>query len=217
MTAAPRSSAVSGPTERPRIGVLGGSFDPPHIGHVLLAQDALETLALTHLVVVPAAIQPLKGVQPTPAAARLAMTRAAFEGMPRTSVDPIEIERGGLSFMVDTVEALARRWPDAELLLLLGADAAAGLARWREPDRLLRCARLVVAVRADASAAEQAEPWRDWPGILPPRRLASRRVDVSSTEIRARVASGRSIHGFVPEAVAAYIATSGLYLSRNAC
>lgn len=202
---------------RLRIGILGGSFDPPHVGHVLMAQDALELLGLDHLRIVPAGTQPLKGSASATAAQRLTMVRAAFAGIARVEVDPIEIDRGGLSYMVDTVEHYAGRWPEAELFLLLGADAAADLARWRDPQRLLQLVQLVVAVRDDESMGAAPVPWATWRAIHPPVQLASRRVDVSSSEIRARIAAGRSIHGFVPEAVAAVIAASGLYLSRNAC
>ena len=211
------TSPEQAPSSRLRIGILGGSFDPPHVGHVLLAQDALELLGLHRLLIVPAGRQPLKGSSSATAAERLAMVHAAFAGISRVEVDPIEIDRGGLSYMVDTVEHFAGRWPEAELLLLLGADAAADLARWRDPQRLLQLVQLVVAVRADETMGSSPVPWATWPAIHPPVQLASRRVDVSSSEIRARVAAGRSIHGFVPEAVAAFIAASGLYLSRNAC
>lgn len=211
------TSPEPGPSGRRRIGILGGSFDPPHVGHLLMAQDALDLLGLDRLLVVPAGTQPLKGTAAATAAQRLAMVQAAFAGISRVEVDPIEIDRGGLSYMVDTMEHFAGRWPDAELLLLLGADAAADLARWRDPQRLLQRVQLVIAVRDDETFGAAPLPWATWPAIHPPVQLASRRVDVSSSEIRARIAAGRSIHGFVPEAVAAYIAASGLYLSRNAC
>lgn len=211
-------TAAGSPGSPPRrVGILGGSFDPPHVGHLLLAQDAIDALALDLLLVVPTGTQPLKGPVGTPAADRLAMTRAAFADVPGTAVDALEIERGGLSYMVDTVETFARRWPGAEFLLLVGTDAAADLARWRDPERLLRLVQLVVAGRGGEAGGDAPAPWRDWPDIRPPRRLTGRRVDVSSSEVRARVAAGQSIRGFVPDAVAAYIAASGLYLSRNAC
>ncbi len=199
----------------PRIGIFGGSFDPPHVGHLLSVIDAVEQLALDRVQVVPAGVQPLKGDVAAPPADRLAMARACFAEVPAAEVDPIEIERAGLSFMVDTVEHYAGRWPGAELLLLLGADAAATLDRWRAPERLLHLTQLVVLERA--GEAGEAEPWRQWPGIRPPLRLPTRRIDVSSSEVRARVASGRSISGFVVPSVAAHIAAAGLYLSRKAC
>lgn len=182
-----------------------------------MATDAIETLALDDLRIVPTGVQPLKGDVAVSAEHRLAMVQAAFAGLPRVTVDTIEIERFGLSFMVETAEHFARSWPDAELLLLLGADSAATLDRWRDPERLLSLVQLVVLDRSSATGAPAAEPWRDWLGIRSPLRLATRRIDVSSSEIRTRVASGRPICGFVPESVASYIAASGLYLARNAC
>ena len=207
-----------------RIGIFGGSFDPPHTGHVLVALDAIEALALDRLQVVPAATQPLKLGTKTASLDRLAMTRQCFEGLPHVEVDPIEIERGGLSFTVDTVESYRRQWPAAELHLLLGEDAVAGLPRWREPERLLSMVRLVVLTRTFDAAATTSAPAS--PGIgqwlsthgheVLVRRLATRRIDISSTEIRTRVNDGRSIRGFVPDAVAAYIASTGLYLQESA-
>jgi nicotinate-nucleotide adenylyltransferase len=199
-----------------RVGIFGGSFDPPHAGHLLSVLDAQEALALDLVQVVPAGAQPLKPGHATTPGDRLAMASACFADLPGIAVDAIEIERGGLSYMIETVEAYGGRWPDAELFLLLGADAAAGLDRWREPERLLRLAQLIVLDRAGASDA-LAEPWREWSGIRPPRRLAARRIDVSSSEVRSRVAAGHPIRGFVPDSVAAHIASAGLYLSRNAC
>ena len=183
-----------------RIGILGGSFDPPHAGHLLVAQDALDELALDRLLVVPAAQQPLKGPGQTPAAHRLAMVQACFGGVPRIVVDPIEIDRGGLSFMVDTV----------------GDDVVSTLPRWRDVTRLLSMVQLVVLHRADRGHDEAAlTDTLVSVGASTARRLATRRIDLSSTEIRARIRDGRSIRGCVPDAVATYIATTGLYLENS--
>ena len=199
-----------------RIGILGGSFDPPHVGHLLVAQDALDELALDRLLIVPAAQQPLKGAGQTPAAHRLAMLHACFSGIPGIEVDPIEIERGGLSFMVDTVESLRRRWPSATLHLLVGDDVVPTLPRWRDVTRLLSLVQLVVLHRADRGHDLTALAFPlESVGAGTARRLATRRVDLSSTEIRARVRDGRSIRGFVPDAVETYIATTGLYLENS--
>jgi len=198
------------------IGILGGSFDPPHVGHLLVAQDALDALALDRLLIVPTAQQPLKGEDQTTAAHRLAMVRACFGGIPGIEVDPIEIDRGGLSFMVDTVESLRRRWPSATLHLLVGDDVVSTLPRWRDVTRLLSMVQLVVlhrALRSDDVAALTVP--LDRVGATTARRLATRRVDVSSTEIRARVRDGRAIRGFVSDAVETYIATTGLYLENS--
>ncbi len=187
-----------------RLGIFGGTFDPPHIGHLLVGTDAVEALGLDRLLWIPAARQPLKAhAHLAPAAARLEMTRRLVGDDPRFAVDAIEIDRDGLSFTVDTLAALAEREPDAERFLLLGADAWALFRQWREPAAILRLATVVVLTRGEAVADTLVEP--------APRVLPSRRIDVSSTEIRARVRAGRSIRGFVPEAVRDYIERSGLY------
>lgn len=199
-----------------RIGIFGGSFDPPHVGHLLVAQDALDAVPLDRLLVVPAAQQPLKGDGQTPARHRLAMVRACFEGVPRIQVDPIEIDRGGLSFMVDTVETLRGRFPQAALHLLIGDDVVSTLPRWRDVHRLMSMVQLVVLHRADREQVPSLPAgWREDEQGGTPRRIATRRIDLSSTEIRARVRDRRSIRGFVPDAVAAYIATTGLYLENS--
>jgi nicotinate-nucleotide adenylyltransferase len=199
-----------------RVGIFGGSFDPPHVGHLLVAVDALERLGLDRMVLVPTAQQPLKlaqGGSQASAEQRLAMTRLLVDGDPRFEVDPIEIERGGISFTVDTLEAMAGRWPGAELFLLAGADVLGTFHRWREPERIRSLATLVVLTR-DALEGAGDGPATPPPAGLPggqPELLATRRVDVSSTEIRARLRSGKSIRGFVPEAVADFIRSAGLY------
>jgi nicotinate-nucleotide adenylyltransferase len=187
-----------------RVALLGGTFDPPHIGHWLAAVDAFEALDLDRLVFVPAARQPLKQDRETaPAAARLAMLRAMAEGDPRFAVDPIELERPGLSFTVDTLEAYRRRAEVAELYFVIGADALASFDRWKSPERVRQLATLVV-LRRDADVV-------DLPAGVDARVLRSRRIDVSSTEVRARLRAGQSIRGFVPAAVEAYLTASGLY------
>ncbi|MBX3132724.1 MAG: nicotinate-nucleotide adenylyltransferase [Gemmatimonadaceae bacterium] len=187
-----------------RIGILGGTFDPPHIGHLLLALDAVEALGLDQLVFVPAARQPLKqGVPMTAAEHRLAMVRLLAAADSRFHVDDSEVTRGGLSFTIDTVRGLRTAHPDAELFLLMGADTAATLPQWRETEALALLVQVAVAGRGDGPMPKPAG-FRVQP-------LPSRRVDISATEIRVRVGAGRSIRGFVPDAVADYIAAHGLY------
>jgi nicotinate-nucleotide adenylyltransferase len=195
-----------------RLGLFGGSFDPPHIGHLLIAQDAIEALSLDHLLVVPAGRQPLKGGDQTPPEHRLAMVRVCFDAIARIEVDPVEITRGGLSYMVDTVEDVLRRWPEAQIHLLVGSDVVPTLPRWKDPERLLGRVRLVVLYR-DTNGA--VPPHQEIHGSEQVEWLATRRVDVSSTEVRARVRDGRSIRGFVPDSVATYIASTGLYLEKS--
>ena len=186
-----------------RIGIFGGTFDPPHVGHLLAANDAVEALALDRLYFVPAARQPLKaGLAASAPHHRVAMVERLFAGDPRFALETIEIERGGLSYTIDTLRALRARWQvDVTLFLLLGRDAAATLPQWREPEALATMAQIVVLTRAGEAV--------DLPAGA--RTLATRRVDVSSTEIRARVREGKAIRGFVPDAVADYIAAADLY------
>ena len=187
-----------------RLGIYGGSFDPPHLGHLLPVIDAAEQLGLDGVRFVPAAIQPLKvGRASASPADRLAMTERLVEGIPGFTVDPAEIDRPGLSYSVDTLAGVAADVPGAELFLLLGADAYALFDQWRDPDRVLALATIVVMARGDGTM-----PPRERPGV---RVLQSRRVDISSTELRARVRDGRTIRGFVPDAVAHYVAEHRLY------
>jgi nicotinate-nucleotide adenylyltransferase len=195
-----------------RIGLFGGSFDPPHTGHIIVAQDAIEALGLDVLLVIPAAQQPLKGAEQTAGAHRLAMVRACFGGLPKVVVDPVEITRGGLSFMVDTVEDVRGRWPHAQLHLLVGRDVVPTLTRWKDPERLLGMVRLVVLYRDTVGAGPSSQEIPDGAQV---QWLATRRVDLSSTEVRTRVRDGRSIRGFVPESVASYIESTGLYLENS--
>jgi nicotinate-nucleotide adenylyltransferase len=205
-----------------RIGLLGGSFDPPHNGHLLAAEDAMDALRLDCTMLIPAAIQPLKhaekhgprslrspqdgegeGRSPqgdrASAEDRLAMTRLLVDGVPGFQVNAIEIERGGLSYTVDTLSALAAQLPSSELFWLIGADGLKTFGKWRSPEKIV-----IVLRRAGETADVSGLPG-------PPQLIETRRVDISSTEIRQRVREGKSIRGFVPDAVADYIASAGLY------
>jgi nicotinate-nucleotide adenylyltransferase len=185
-----------------RLGIFGGSFDPPHVGHLLVVTDACEALRLDRLIFVPAAVQPLKGGQASATARhRLEMVRLLVADDTRFTVDPIEIEREGLSYTVETLAAFAERHPEAERFFLVGMDVLASFGQWREPERVLRLATLAVMQRAGETGPVPA-------GAV---RVETRRVDVSSTEIRNRVRTGRAIRGFVPDAVAAYIEGQRLY------
>jgi len=186
-----------------RIGLLGGSFDPPHVGHLLTASDAVDALRLDRIVLIPAATQPLKQGQAGAAPEqRLAMTRLLAAADPRFEVDALEVERGGLSFTVDTLAAYATRFPGATLFFLVGADVLESLSRWREPERLRTLATLAVMQRGGEAPVALPE------GMV---AVATRRVDVSSTEIRARVRQGLPVRGFVTDPVADYIAAERLY------
>jgi nicotinate-nucleotide adenylyltransferase len=188
-----------------RLGIFGGSFDPPHLGHLLPVIDAAESLGLDAVRFVPAAVQPFKeGRAGASAAHRLAMTERLVAGIPGFGADRTEVDRPGLSFTVDTVDALSRSHPGDELVLLIGADAFALFDQWREPQRILAMAGIAILVRG----GEQGPDTGAHAGV---QLLQTRRVDISSTELRARVAAGRTIRGFVPDAVADYIAEHRLY------
>lgn len=194
-----------------RLGLFGGSFDPPHIGHLLAAVDAYESLALDKLVFIPAAIQPLKtGMSAAAAHQRLAMVRLLVGADTRFAVDAVEIDRAGLSYTVDTLETFAQRFPDAERFFLIGEDAIAAFGAWRNPEQILKLAKLAILRRqggVGSVSTVDSEPSLPSGTIA----LATRLVDVSSTEIRDRVRNGKSIRGFVPESVAAFIETERLY------
>lgn len=206
-----------------RLGIFGGSFDPPHVGHLLAASDAVEALGLDRLIFIPAWAQPLKDRPSAAGEHRLEMVRRLAAGDPRFEVDPVEVERNRLSYTVETLDILAARAPAAKRFLLVGADVLSSFGRWREPARIRELAELVVLQRGSGEGAgtdesEAIRVMRESGGAAageavrtPPRVLRTRRVDVSSTEIRARVRDGRSIHGFVPESVAAYIEENKLY------
>jgi nicotinate-nucleotide adenylyltransferase len=199
-----------------RLGLFGGTFDPPHVGHLLAASDAYELLGLDRMVLIPAAQQPLKvGRTAAPAEARLAMVHAMVDGDGRFEVDEIEIRRSGLSFSVDTLRVYAGRHPEAERFFCIGADTLTSLRSWREPDRVVALARLTVLSREGTGPSDAGEVRRFVDALSADARepvvLPTRRIDVSSTEIRNRVRAGKSIFGFVTDAVARYVETSGLY------
>ena len=208
--------------ESMRIGVFGGSFDPVHVGHLLLAECCREQAGLDRVLFVPAATQPHKQDRRLAAPEhRVEMLRLATGGHPAFAVATLEIDRGGVSYTVDTLAALAAAHPGAELCLLLGPDALAGLPSWREPARIAAWATLVAVERErldDLPAAAAAAGLRD---LLGPERLAEildRRVrmpaiGIRASDLRAAVAAGRSIRYRTPRAVEAFIETHGLYRS----
>jgi nicotinate-nucleotide adenylyltransferase len=190
-----------------RTGVFGGTFDPPHVGHLLLAADARDALRLDKLIFVPAGAQPFKVETPPVASAedRLEMVRLAVADDANYVVDDAEIHRKGLSYTVDTLEHLAERYRGSKLFLLMGHDTLAGFAQWRNPERIRELATLAVMERSgDPSLWNEVE----LEGVV---TVSTRRVDVSSTEIRERLRAKKSIKGFVPESVEQFIEARGLY------
>ncbi|MDO8502902.1 MAG: nicotinate (nicotinamide) nucleotide adenylyltransferase [Gemmatimonadaceae bacterium] len=198
-----------------RLGVLGGSFNPPHIGHLVVASDAHEALKLDRLLIVPAFANPLKptdGRSPLPEQ-RLEMVRRAFGGDPRFEVSAMEIERGGLSYMVDTLEGLAAQNAGAELTLLVGLDSFRTMDRWKRPERIRELARIAVLTRRQDHDGQRRDDVNLQSGVT---IVTARRIDVSSSEIRERLAAGKSIRGFVAESVEAFISAAKLYRSPAA-
>ncbi|HET7620787.1 MAG TPA: nicotinate-nucleotide adenylyltransferase [Gemmatimonadaceae bacterium] len=194
-----------------RLGIFGGSFDPPHVGHLLAASDAFEFLELDRLVFVPAAVQPFKQHEVQASAAqRLRMVELMIADDPRFAADPVEIDRMGLSFTVDTLDVLAAREPGARRFLLIGEDLADEISTWRDARRIAELAEVVVLARTPSESGHAGDGER-----VPLTRIATRRIEISSTEIRARVLAGKTIHGFVTEAVAGFIEAAGLYRHRG--
>jgi nicotinate-nucleotide adenylyltransferase len=186
--------------------LFGGTFDPPHTGHLIVAQDAALALGLDRVLFVPASLPPHKQHRTiTPAAFRMRMLTLALGDDARFSLDAVELERPGPSYTVDTLRELRRRVLGGDWTLLLGADQYAEFATWREPEEVLRLATVAVLERGGGSPSP-AEPTRAEVVHVPVTR-----IDISSTAIRERVAAGVSIRYLVPAQVEAFIAESGLY------
>ena len=182
-----------------RIGVYGGTFDPIHYGHLILAREALEQLQLEEIIFVPAAQSPHKlGQTPTPAPVRVEMLQRAIEGEPRFRIDEIEVNRPPPSFTIDTVTELRRRDDQLEIFYLIGSDNLPKLETWRRIDELRALVRFVVLERGHAAAGS-------------PYLTIRRQIEISATEIRNRVATGRSIQYLVPPAVEEIIRQGQLY------
>jgi nicotinate-nucleotide adenylyltransferase len=189
-----------------KIGLFGGSFDPVHLGHLLVAQAAVEELGLDRLFFIPAAQSPFKPEsQPAPASARLQWLRLALAGKMNCEVDELEIRRGGISYTVETLRDYRRRFPHAELFYLIGADNAAKLNAWRDADELARLAEFIAIPRPGGAAAVFPPPFRG-------RMLKGFPLGVSSSEIRARVKAGQPIGHLVPPFVAEAIRAARLYV-----
>ena len=195
-----------------RLGILGGTFNPPHHGHLACARAARDQLGLDVVLLMPAGVPPHKEVPADPGPeVRYDLCRRAIEGEEGLDVSRLEIDRPGRSYTVDTLTALRERSPQDELTFIVGGDMAKTLPSWREPEAVLRLATVAVAERSGAERAEidAALAPLDAAGRI--RHFDMPRVDVSSSEVRARVAAGRPIGDLVPSGVAARIAAEGLY------
>jgi nicotinate-nucleotide adenylyltransferase len=194
------------PPDTARLGLLGGTFDPPHVGHVATAAIVRHALSLDELWLV-VANRPWQKVGTravSPAAVRLALTEAAVAGVDGIRVSSVEIERGGDSYTADTLAALRRERPERDLLVVVGHDAAAGLPTWERAEEVRTGATIVVVDRPGVPAPPLPPGWAFV-------RVEVPRLDVSSTDLRHRVRAGRPIDGLVPPAVRALIDAGGLY------
>jgi nicotinate-nucleotide adenylyltransferase len=189
-----------------KLGLFGGSFDPVHLGHLLVAQAAMEELALGRLFFIPAAQSPFKPEsKPAPASIRLQLLRLALAGKTNCEIDEQEIRRGGISYTIETLRDYVQRFPHTELFYLIGADNAAKLNEWRAANELAELAEFVAIPRPGGPAANFPPPFRG-------RTLKGFPLGVSSSEIRARVKAGLPIDPFVPPPVAEAIHRGRLYL-----
>lgn len=195
-----------------RVGILGGTFDPIHIGHLIIAQEAWLQLGLERVIFIPAHTQPLKqGEKHTPAPARLEMVRLATADNPHFGVSTIELERGGTSYTADTLAELHRREPDVAWHFIIGVDAINQIRHWRAPDTLIGLTRLAVAARPgydlDLGALDA-----QLPGLSRAVDMIDvPQLDIASHDLRARVAAGKPITYWIPAAVEDFITREGLY------
>lgn len=185
-----------------KIGIYGGTFDPIHHGHLILAREAFEQLALDKVIFVPAAVSPFKGAPSAAAEARLRMLRVAIEGEPEFVSDDCDLRRAPPSYTFDTVGQIRQREGEATFYYLLGEDNIEGLSRWHRFNELRE---LVDFVVLDRSGTAPKHPYR----------TVRRKIDISATEIRKRVASGRSIRYLVPAAVEEIIRQENLYREQG--
>lgn len=187
-----------------RVGILGGTFDPVHLGHLVVAQEVHERLGLDRTVLVPAGVPPHRtGSRVTSAPIRLGMLRAALGGDSRFEISTLELDRSGPSYTVDTLERMRTDWPGARLHLVIGADQWSRFHTWRSPQRIAEVADLVVVGRNGEAGSEME---------LPHQWVQVPRIDVSSSGIRERIKTGRPIRFLVPDAVCRIIEGESLYL-----
>jgi len=196
-----------------RVGLLGGTFNPPHLAHLVCAQEALVQLGLERVLLVPTRVPPHKVMEVEPGVAhRVAMCEAVAAADPRLAVSLVDVRRDGPSFTVDTLKALHADAPGDELTFIVGGDMAHSLPTWREPEAVLELAHLGVAEREELSRADIATQLAGLRGAA--RRLRffdMPRIDISSSLIRRRLAAGLPVRYLVPDAVDAYLRREGLY------
>jgi nicotinate-nucleotide adenylyltransferase len=193
-----------------RIGIFGGTFDPPHNGHYEIARRAKEQLCLSKVVFVPAYIPPHKqNTVATKAADRLNMLKLLVKGGKSFAISDVEIKRHGISYTVDTLAAFRRKYPAAEIMLIIGADNLAQLHSWKSPEKILQLASIAVYARKGFAGKEILRAARAI-------RLKGPLLAISSTKIRRRIAKGLSVAGFVSFPIRKYITQHGLYRCGSA-
>jgi len=196
-----------------RVGILGGTFNPPHLGHLVCASEAAAQLELDRVLLIPAATPPHKRTPEDPGAeVRLELCRLAVAGDERLEVCDIELRRGGVSYTVDTLRELHEHAPEDDLTFIVGGDIALGLPAWHDPEGVLELATLAVAERSGAGRHDVAERLGEaLPGRTRLQFFEMPRLDISSSQIRRRAADGRPIRYLVPDSVAEHIARERLY------
>ncbi|MDX6649608.1 MAG: nicotinate-nucleotide adenylyltransferase [Solirubrobacteraceae bacterium] len=195
-----------------RLGILGGTFNPPHVGHLLCAQEARVRLDLDAVLLMPVASPPHKPLRDDPGPERrLEMCRLAAAEEDWLEASDLEVSRGGPSYTVDTLEALHDSHPEDELTWIAGGDMALSLPAWRDPERVLSLARFAVAERGEARRADIERALAGLEGRHSVVFFEMPRIDVSSSTVRDRVAAGLPVRWLVPDAVGAYVREHGLY------
>jgi nicotinate-nucleotide adenylyltransferase len=198
-----------------RIGILGGSFNPPHLGHLVMAQEAMSGLELDKVVLMPVFLPPHKQLSDDPGPEeRFELCRLAVAKDDRFEVSRLELDRGGPSYTVDTLRAIHARSPGDDLTFIVGGDVAQGLATWREPEAVLELATLAVAEREGIRRRDIAERVAALKGAERLRFFDMPRIDVSSSAVRRRVREGQPIRYLVPDDVARAVGARGYYRSQ---
>lgn len=192
-----------------RVGLLGGTFDPIHMGHLLLANVVLEECALDTLLFIPCNLSPLKSVRPVASSAdRLIMVEMAVQSHPAFQASDAEIRRGGISYTMDTLREFRNtaEWKETKFFLILGMDAFLDFSHWKSPEEIVKQCQLIVMSRPGYGHSDSEMPFQQHALFL-----STPLIGISSTEIRNRIRQGKSIHYWVPESVEKYILEKGLY------
>lgn len=188
-----------------KIGILGGTFNPPHIGHLMMANEVLQALQLDEVRFMPNAIPPHKETSGATDAQRLQMTRLAISDHPQFRIEPFEMERGGVSYTFETMKQLTEREPDAEFYFIIGGDSVQNLHTWYHIDELVKLVRIVGVKRPGTIAISN----------YPVTMVDAPEIDLSSTLLRQRFTNGQTVRYLVPSSVEAYIREEGLYGSTK--